>query len=370
MKVINSWKQPSHFAEHRMETLIQSCASMSLGEREPAKYNLNQFQEITFNGFEILLPEQTMKCITELALQVGSPTYVRTPIFAKKERPSLATTAPAGGQHHHLSHHPPYASAGGEDHRRKKRAGIQDDDWSTIRTFQPTHIEQKAGIGAQIDILRSELNKITEKNYDDKSTQIVGMLKKLIEYGTPESDMQQVGNAIFDIASNNRFYSKVYANMYTRLLREFEMMSTIFSTSFSQFLNVFSTIESANPEVDYDKFCRVNKDNEKRKALSSFFVNLAVNGVISRDEIVRIACDLLKQVMTFIKEENKTSEVDEIIENILVLYTKEWFTTSVASTVEDESFFDVITRLARSKTKDYKSLSSKSIFKCMDIVEM
>jgi len=37
------------------------------------RYTLNDFTDITFNGFEIKFPDETMSIITELALQVGSP---------------------------------------------------------------------------------------------------------------------------------------------------------------------------------------------------------------------------------------------------------------------------------------------------------
>jgi hypothetical protein len=38
-----------------------------------------------FNGFDIKLPEETLVMITELSQQVGSPTYIKTPIFQKRE---------------------------------------------------------------------------------------------------------------------------------------------------------------------------------------------------------------------------------------------------------------------------------------------
>ena len=50
------------------------------------RYNLTDFHNITFNGFDIKLPEESLSIISEIAQQVGSPTYIRTPIFAKKEK--------------------------------------------------------------------------------------------------------------------------------------------------------------------------------------------------------------------------------------------------------------------------------------------
>ena len=36
---------------------------------------------------------------------------------------------------------------------------------------------------------------------------------------------------------------------------------------------------------NYDLFCEVNKENEKRRAMSCFFVHLMNNGVISKGDI-------------------------------------------------------------------------------------
>ena len=51
------------------------------------KYTLQDFTNITFEGFNFTLPEETIKIISELSLQVGSPDYVKTPIFQKRENP-------------------------------------------------------------------------------------------------------------------------------------------------------------------------------------------------------------------------------------------------------------------------------------------
>ena len=328
------------------------------------RYTLNDFTDITFNGFDIKLPDETMSIITELALQVGSPTYIRTPVFAKREnslKPGGAGTIFTG------------PSAGG-DFKRKKRGNravevLNDDDWESIRTFQATVIEQKVGIDAQIDLIRSSLNKMTEKNYGEHSNKIIEILNQLISENVVETEMQRVGNAIFEIASNNRFFSKLYADLYTLLIDKFEIMRAIFAASFNTFLDIFKNIESGNPDTNYENYCKVVKDNERRKSLSAFFVNLTLNNVINRDKLIELTFNLLNQILVFMTEENKKSEVDEIIENISILYNKEWFEDS-EERIDGETFIKTIEKLARSKAKDYPSLSNKSIFKCMDMIEM
>ena len=55
--------------------------------KQNMKYNLSDINNIIFQGFDFELPEETLKIISELALQVGSPDYVKTPVFQKRENP-------------------------------------------------------------------------------------------------------------------------------------------------------------------------------------------------------------------------------------------------------------------------------------------
>lgn len=321
------------------------------------RYTLQNFNDITFNGFDIKLPEETLLIITELSQQVGSPTYIKTPTFQKRE--NILKVAP---------------DALG-DFKKKKRGKaseiLNDDDWETIRTFQTTKIEQKVGIDAQIDLLRFWLNKMTDKTFAESCENIQEILNQLIQEETAGVDMMRIGNAIFEIASNNRLFSKLYAELYCKLISSFEVMKTVFNENLATFMALFNNIEYVDPDKDYDKFCKVNIDNERRKALSLFFVNLTTNKIISESQLQSMACSLLKMLVVFIKEDNKKNEVDEITENISILfsYNKQLF-ESCDELFDGDKFVVTIEKLANCKAKTYPSLSSKAIFKFMDLIEM
>jgi hypothetical protein len=320
------------------------------------KYSLQEFTNITFNGFDFKIPEDTLNIITNLSQQVGSPTYIKTPIFSKKEQPD-------------------HDQDSQDIFKRKKRMNnkpqeiINDSDWESIRTFQATKIEHKEGLDAKIDIIRCALNKMSEKNYIDQSKIILDILNQLIECSTSETEMMRVGNAIFEIASNNRFYSKLYADLYTLLIIQIDLMNIIFENNLNTFLEIFMNIEQSNPDEDYDKFCKVNKNNERRKSLSSFFVNLTINNIISNEKITDLTCKLMNNLVEFISQENKKSEVDELVENIFILYNKEWM-DKCSIDIQGDTFINQVKRLAHTKAKTFPSLSNKAIFKFMDMIEM
>ena len=319
------------------------------------KFTLKDFTNITFNGFEFKIPEETLNIITNLSQQVGSPTYIKTPIFSKKE-------------------HFDQDNDSQDVFKRKKRMNkpqeiLNDSEWDSIRTFQATKIEHKEGLDAKIDIIRCALNKMSEKNYLDQSKIILDILNQLIECSTSETEMLRVGNAIFEIASNNRFYSKLYADLYTLLITQIDLMNIIFENNLNTFLEIFMNIEQSNPDEDYDKFCKVNKNNERRKSLSSFFVNLTLNNIISNEKITDLTCDLMNKLVGFITQENKKSEVDELVENIFILYNKEWMDKCLID-IRGDTFINHVKLLAHTKAKTFPSLSNKAIFKFMDMIEM
>ena len=74
----------------------------------------------------------------------------------------------------------------------------------------------------------------------------------------------------------------------------------------------------------------------------------------------------------FISEENKKNEVEELTENIALLYKKDMYGKNAVDyeKIDGLTILQVIEKLAHSKVKDYKSLTNKTVFKFMDMIEM
>jgi hypothetical protein len=85
---------------------------------------------------------------------------------------------------------------------------------------------------------------------------------------------------------------------------------------------------------------------------------------------VNLLLELLEKLNNLIKEENKKFIVDEYVELIFILYDKELFNLPDINKENNEKIVCNIKSLASVKVKTYPSLTSKSIFKLMDIVEM
>jgi hypothetical protein len=325
------------------------------------RYTLEEVEDIIFKGFDYRIPDEVIEKISNLAMQVGSPDYVKTPVFKKRENP--------------MKTEPTQVAVSSVKEFNKKRKGnksmevLNDDDWDSARTFQTTKIETKTGIDAEFDSIRAMINKMTDKNALDIKNKIVDIIEKLVSENS-DSDLSGIGGNIFDIASSNRYYSKIYADLYAELSAKFEFIKMKYQENFEKFAELFNNIEYVDPNINYDRFCEINKINEKRKSLAAFYMNLMNCGVISKAEIVDITRNLLVKVYEYISLENKKNEVEELTENIAILYKKGLYESVDYDRIDGFTINEVIEKIANSKVKDYKSLTNKALFKFMDLIDM
>jgi len=182
-------------------------------------------------------------------------------------------------------------------------------------------------------------------------------------------EINKIPEQIFAMASSNSFYSKIYARLYLDIISKFEFIKNSVIITFDKLKNDINTIDFCNPEEDYDKFCQINKDNTTRKALLLFHVNLMNLNVITSDFMMNVLWYILKQILTFIKQDNKKPIVDELSELLFIIVTNGFTKLSKHKKWSKLSILDEIEKLSDMDTDDYPSISNKAIFKCMDIVE-
>ena len=290
------------------------------------QYTLNDFKRVSLNNnFEV--SDETISIVNKLATLVGAPTYKRTPVFTKpimrRERP------------------------------RRAKVTITASDWEEMRNFKVT-----------------ELNKNESKNFDSIKTNIVDMLNNIISSDVDKNELLKVGESIFEIGCMNKFWSKLYADLYKELMSSFPVMRDICMQNFNSFSTLFENIRYVSEE-NYDEFCLVNKENSKRRAISSFFVHLMKEGVIEASKIANIIVNLSDKFIEYISKEGMKNQVDEICENLFILIKEGIDTIETDDTLEEvhDKITTFVSDVTSFKTKDYKSFTSKTLFKFMDLVE-
>jgi hypothetical protein len=245
-----------------------------------------------------------------------------------------------------------------------------EESWINPNGFKPTtFVEKTVGTDKIMNDIRTALNKISNKNYDVNKDLILGFLQQLVneQKEDTEKELVRIGNNIFDIASTNKFFSEIYAKLYKDISEKFPKIFTTILTSFLEgFTNTMNTIMYVDQKENYDDFCKYNKENDKRKATSMFITNLVKNNVIEPIVLVNIIQTIQTNLNVFMNQENKVNEVEEIIENIYILLTNNiTFFKSCANT----EIIIFIQNLSNIKPKDLPSISSRAIFKCLDIID-
>jgi len=331
-------------------------------------YNLQQVNTIMFAGLDYTIPDETIILLNYLTEQIGSNSFINDKIFHKKEQKEDALS------------NDPSLNFKTDKKKRKGNKGMENfsEDWNTIRSFQTTKIEQKTGIDAIIDKLKLTLSKLTKDKFQIIKEQIIAGINEIIENNTNvEIFTDKIGNMLFDIALNNKFLSKMYADFYTELLSIYDWLRPIVNNHLESYLDLFENMQYFDSDKNYDKFCDMNTINERRKLVTQMFVNLSLNNVISKQQIYELLVLLLKKIFYLINQVDKKYEVDEITENIAILFNKETIEYVEKNNfdankymINDLSVIELVTLFAKSKAKDYKSLSNKAIFKYMDLVEM
>jgi hypothetical protein len=253
--------------------------------------------------------------------------------------------------------------------KSKDRSSI---DWENVRVpeFKPTKIQTKEGIEKYINDFRILLNKISSKNYETQRDLIFIKLDEILSINEDNSnaDLEKVAATIFDIASANKFYSDLYADLYVDLMNKFEIFDDLLGGLLDKYYESLKNIHYVDHNLDYDGFCNYTKTNDLRKAMASFIINLMKKDAVEKDKVLNLIFSIQVLANGYIESDNRVNEVDEIIENLFLLFTQ-----SKSSLKMEEKWLSnvlpYIEQLSKLKSKDCKSLSSRAVFKCMDILD-
>jgi len=285
-------------------------------------YDIPFFNQVFNEGFDYALSDATMATLNQLSKHVGAPDYVRVPVFrkinTKKKDPSYGTK-----------------------------------------------VEKRRGSQGLVDEIRGHINKLSNTTYFEN---VDAIILKMRGVDFSEVEMESVAEIIFVMASTNRFYSEMYANLYLSLANEFAVFHKVLIANIDKFEELFATISVCDSETNYDKFCLDKADNERRKALSAFILNLTKLEVLPQSKLVSITWRLLASLYSFIVVAGKKDEADEIICNIDILYDIEMFKNVKHDGILLKDHFKALSKI-KSRDSMYPSLTSKGIFKCMDIAE-
>jgi hypothetical protein len=327
-------------------------------------YTLSDIQTIFQNGFEYTLPDTIVQTLARIENEINNSAI-------KKMYATTTTTTNTNTNYETIprnKHNVPSMS-NNHNHNRLNREKEKELSWENIRSFKITKIDKKEGTDKIINDIRICLNKMSNKNYDTQKTSIFELLSSMDT--DSESEKDKVAITIFDIASTNKFYSEMYAKIYKDLIDTYPIFQTLLNDFLLQFLSTVSDLKYVDPNIDYDAFCNYNKLNDKKKATAVFIIHMMKQSVLLPCDILDIIQHLIIKMELCMNTELQLNELEEMTElvNLFVLegYT---FLSSIISDDSSEIWQQILVKIrefSQLKVKDKKSLSSRVIFKYMDL---
>ena len=329
-----------------------------------------------------------------------------------------AATATATYHHHHNHHHQqhhyhtrPIVSAP----TTTSQVGTTLSNcttWKTPKLKKTVFLDKSKNSSVDESIQRMcvAMNKITANNYD---TQKECVLRELTMHTDDEGDGDDNDEAaaaadsagiakrvkkFFDIVMLNKSSSSNYAALLLDILQDCvggggsggSSSAQSFLAGFKglkeSFRISFDEIKCVDPNLDYDGYCAYVKKNEHRKACALFMINLFQKWLrhpdrggsssssvfdeleIGLEDIARTILSLQEVIASYIEQDGRTNDVEEIVE-VLFLFVTLCYAEMKSHDMWTNDIFPKLKTMAAYKARDFKSLSSRSIFKIMDIVD-
>jgi hypothetical protein len=327
-------------------------------------YSLSDFENLLFGGINYQLSPETMKVISFLEKELNIPDSFDT-------RAKYSESRNIENKHDRKVGAVPFNKNRNDGrHSKHNVKEVNNDDWTTIRNFKSTKIEVKEGIDKKFSDIRGYLNKISNKNFETQKVLIINSINDVLseESEATEDEKLKISKLVFDIVSNNKFFSDLYTDLFKELATRFDIFKSILNDSIIVFKNSIDSINYVDPNKDYDGYCNYTKINDSRRASSAFIINMFNNGIIDIDIVFNIIEYFLNKTVEYIDSENRTNEVEEIAENIFIFVSLSGSLLKLSDRWK-EGIFKTLQEISKMKSKEHASLSTRVVFKYMDIID-
>jgi len=248
---------------------------------------------------------------------------------------------------------------------KNKKSNNDTFQWQSIKNFQKTTILKNAG---DYDITNI-LNKITDKNYEIQKKQLFDIIINISANDNSEKDIHIIYNIIIDIVKNNIFLSLIYAKLskeifeinkyfYKKIIEDGKILSD-YLLSKTEISNDESILHKK--DKDYDILCKHNKNNDQKKSILLFFVNIFKNDEDNLYILMNILDKIFETFETNIYKEEEKQNNEEICELIFIILSN---VKEIYEKYENKLFL-----ISKYKIKNAPGMSNKILFKLMDILD-
>ena len=243
---------------------------------------------------------------------------------------------------------------------------LSNDNWNNVKNFKPTTFVKKEGLDKNINIIRINLNKITNKNYDILSVRIFDEID--IIYENNVDHFNTIKKLFIDTVCNVNIYSEIYVMLYRSIIEKYDKSLFNINNDYTILKGELLNIKLIDSKMNYDDFCKNNKNNERKRNLSLFYVNLMKQELFPKEDIINLILDNQTYNFNMINAINNSDIVDEICENLFILIK------NALDYIKDDDKYSIIynnvVSITKLKKSENNSLTTKSKFKHMDLIDL
>ena len=309
-------------------------------------YNLNDYTNILLNNPNISLSDDVLSVYKTLVSNLNITTVTST----SSVRTDTETRDRRGGYRRN---------------KNTKRSDLLTSD--KVVEFKQRPLVDEDGPEKLMITIKASLNKLTNKNYDSHRDIIITSLEELNDK-YDDTYMETFTNHLFDIASKNKFYSEMYATLYKELEQIYPILQERKSKFIEECVENLDTIQYIDENTDYDGFCKNNKMNDIRRAMNIFMINLFKKDICDISNIMKIMSIIQTKVLTNRDVENTSYITEELTENLFIFVSES--SKELRKHRDWETTRQFIIDHSKIKAKDHVGLTSRIIFKYMDMVDL
>ena len=233
--------------------------------------------------------------------------------------------------------------------------------------FKPKETVEKTDYEKIMVNIRGSLNKLSSKNYDTQTDLLKSYLDEISGLND-ESYLMECSSYLFDVASKNKFYSELYANLYIELSNIYPIFEERKEQFIVDCMDSLDTIIYVDESQDYEGFCKNNKQNDIRRSMNTFLIHLYKKKQCNIQCVLKMITAILDKIDEKKTSASETHIIEELTENLFL------FISELIGELKEHTSWDAIlnqiTEYTKIKVSDYPGLTTRIKFKFMDMMDI
>jgi len=258
--------------------------------------------------------------------------------------------------------HPPRMQQQLQQHQQHQKAPVPYQKYQSLFKKPDQPVEEKI----LNNIILSKLNKFSSETFAD----IEQFLCQILDSGET-AFIKDFMMLVFKKAAAEEVFCPLYAKLLSNLSKKYVQLLVELNVLYKSYLTIFEEINEVDADSSNNQtIIKLNSEKMYRRGYSQFLAELVAKEILNKDNIIEVFKKLVGLIQQFIKENDKKALVDEYSDCLLRISRvvkstavyKETRVILIKECAED-------LRLFTKTDPAFKSLTSRSRFQCMEILE-